>query len=229
MRTRVLSAGLVAMATVAIAGPASAKVDIVQANIVGPGLEHGLSIEAPDTYGLWDSGIETEGGLDDTRADSVEKLGLTPANLGPRYLITYRFGIGRARQDLYPYAEGGPVTYTPPGQELGRRRDTPDFLRNMPIIAGWYRSPRVFFHFLVDYGLPETNPVRSVTRERAPDTAPGSRTVPWVSILLVLGGLTALSVAALGARRRVLREGRHFSRRNPAGCPEMARNRRESV
>jgi hypothetical protein len=205
MRARLLFAGLVAIATVVVAGPASAKVDIVEADITGPGLKGGLRIEAPDTYGLWDSGIDTEGGLDDTRADSVEKLGLTPADLGPRYLVTYRFGIGRARQDLYPYAKGGPVTYTPPGKELGHRRDTPDFLRNMPIIAGWYRSPPVFLKYLVDNGLPETNPAPSVdAREPVPDTAPEAQTAPWMAIVVGLVGLAALSLAALAVRRRVL-------------------------
>ncbi|MPZ71233.1 MAG: hypothetical protein GEU71_17150 [Actinobacteria bacterium] len=195
MRARMLFAGLVAIATVVVTGPASAKVDIAEADITGPGLKGGLRIEAADTYGLWDSGIGTQGGLDDTRADSVEELGLTPADLGPRYRVTYRFGIGRASQHLYPYARGGPVTYTPEGQELGRRRDIPDFLRNMPITAGWYRSPLVFFQYLVDHGLPDTNPVPTVaTRERAPDrdTPRDPRGAPWATILVVLSGLAAL-------------------------------------
>ncbi len=42
-------------------------------------------IEAPDTEVLWESGMDVAGGLDDARADSVEELGLTPADLGPRY------------------------------------------------------------------------------------------------------------------------------------------------
>ena len=62
MRARVLFAGLVAISTVVIAGPASAKADIAEANITGPGLEGGLRIEAPDTEGLWESGIDVAGG-----------------------------------------------------------------------------------------------------------------------------------------------------------------------
>ena len=205
MRARVLFAGLVALTTVVVAGPASAKVDIAEAHITGPGLEGGLRIEAPDTYGLWDSGIDTEGGLDDTRADSVAELGLTPGDLGPRYLVTYRFGIGRARQDLYPYAKGGPVTYTPPDQELGDRRDAPDFLRSMPIVAGWYQSPLVFFNYLVDHGLPEANPAASVaSRGPAPDTAPEAQMAPWAGIVVFLVGLVTLSCAAFAVRRRVV-------------------------
>ncbi|MGH3116396.1 MAG: hypothetical protein ACRDQ2_04665 [Gaiellales bacterium] len=204
MRARVLFAGLVAISTVVIAGPASAKASIAEANITGPGLGGGLRIEALDTEGLWESGIDVAGGLDDTRADSVEELGRTPADLGPRYLVTYRFDFSDVliRQDLYPYAKGGPVTYTPPGQELTAGV-------NMPITAGWYQSSLGFFHYLVDHGLPETNPVASVaTRERAPDTAPGAQTAPWAGIVVVLVGLAALSLAALAGRRRVLVGGR---------------------
>lgn len=205
MRAWVLFAGLVAISTVVIAGPASAKVDIAKANISGPGLEGKIRIQAPDTQGLWESGIDVAGGLDDTRADSVEELGRTPADLGPRYRVTYRFfGDDRIRQDLYPYAKGGPVTYTPPGQRVAEGQPWGGV-----ISAGWYQSSLGFFHYLVDHGLPETNPVASVaTRERAPDTAPRAKTGPWAGIVVVLVGLAALSLAALAVRRRVLVGGR---------------------
>lgn len=205
MRARVLLAGLVAISTVVIAGPAWAKADIAEANITGPGLEgRRLRIAAPDTGGLWESGIDVAGGLDDARADSVEEMGLTPADLGPRYLVTYRFSLGRGssddliRQNLYPYAKGGPVTYTPPGQEL-------NVGINMSITAGWYQSSLGFFRYLVQHGLPETNPVASVaTREPAPDTAPGAQMASWAGIVVVFVVLGVLSLAALAVRRRVL-------------------------
>lgn len=84
MRARVLFAGLVAISTVVIAGPASAKASIAEANITGPGLGGGLRIEAPDSEGLWESGIDVVGGLDDTRADSVESWDGLPRIWGPR-------------------------------------------------------------------------------------------------------------------------------------------------
>jgi hypothetical protein len=196
MRIRVLVAGLVAIAAVAGAGPATAKIDIAKAAIAGPGLEHTLRIEAPETYGLWDSGIDTEGGLDEAPAESVEDLGLTPADLGARYRVTYGLGIGRARQDLYPYAAGGPVTYSPPGQVLGRRPGTPDFLRNSPIVAGWYQSGPELFHYLVDHGLPDTNPAPTLApRQVFPDSTPRSQAVSWRSIVFALVAVATLSVA----------------------------------
>ncbi len=64
------------------------------------------------------------------------------------------------------------MTYTPPGQELTRLYGDRG---NMPIIAGWYQSSLGFFDYLVDHGLPETNPVAPVaTRE------PAER-APWVA------------------------------------------------
>jgi hypothetical protein len=114
--------------------------------------------------------------------------------------VTYRFDFSNflIRQDLYPYAKGGPVTYTPPGQELTAGV-------NMPITASWYQSSLAFFQYLVDNGLQETNPVASVaTRGRASDTAPGAQTAPWVGIVVVLVGLAALSLAALAVRRWVV-------------------------
>lgn len=202
MRARFLFAGLVAISTVVIARPASAKADIAEANITGPGLGGGIQIEASETEGLWESGIDVVGGLDDTRADSVEELGLSPADLGPRYLVTYRFyGDDLIRQELFPYAKDGPVTYTPPGQEVTAGI-------SMQITAGWFQSSLGFLQYLVDQGLPESNPVASVaTGEAAPGTAPEAQT-PWTRIVVVLVGLAALSLATLAVRRRVLAVGR---------------------
>jgi len=202
VRVRVLLAGLLAISTAVIAGPASAKVEsITEANIIGPGLEGGLRIAAPHTEGLWESGIDVAGGLDDTRADSVEELGLTPADLGPRYIVTYRFDHGDdlIRQDLYPYAKGGPVMHTPPGQELtlgGPARGL-----KIPMDAGWYQSSLGFLHYLVDRGLPGTNPVAPATGEPPSDIARWARMAPWVGIVVLLLGLAALFRATTRAGR----------------------------
>lgn len=205
MRTRTLLAMVGALLLgVAVAGPAWAKADIFEATINGPGLEGGMTIEGPDTDGLWESGIDVEGGLDDARADSIAALGLTRAELGPRYVAVYRFDHDPAkpndliRQDLYPYAYGGPVTYTQPGQELTGQL-------SMPIVAGWYRSPLGFFQYLVDHGLPETNPVTAVAGgEPDSDTVPVATTTPWTVIGLTLTGVTALLLMTATVRRRMM-------------------------
>lgn len=199
MRARALFVGLVATTTVVIAGPVSAKVDIAKATISGPGLGDKIRITAPDTGGLWESGIDLAGGLDDARADSAEELGLTPADLGPRYLVTYRFfRDDRIRQDLYPYAKGGPVTYTPPGQRVAEGRPWGGVLSE-----GWYRSSPGFFSYLVEHGLPERNPIAPVATGEPTGRASGPRTVPWAGIVVALIGLAGLSLATLALGRRV--------------------------
>ncbi len=195
MRVRVLFAALVVISTVVIAEPAWAKVSIAEARIRGPGLGGVLRVEAPDTEGLWESGIDIRGGLDDARADSVEELGLTSSDLGPRYVATYRFELSDdpIRLSLYPYAKGGPVTYTPRGQELtGLFGDA----GNMPITAGWYQSSRGFLRYLVDQGLPERNP--DATNEAA-IPGPTLQSAPWRAIAGLVARLTALLLATLAA------------------------------
>ena len=196
MRVGLLFAGVVAMSSVVIAGSASAKVVIDEATITGPGIEGRIRIEGRDTKVLWLSGISVVGGLDDARADSVGALGVSPGDRGPRYPVTYRFyGDFLVRQELYPYAKGGPVTYTPPGQEV-----TAD--GSMKIAAGWHESSSVFFRYLVNQGLPRENPVASVSNsDAARDAAPETRTAPWTGIVVVLVALAALSMTALAVRR----------------------------
>lgn len=203
MRARVTFAGLVAVSIVVIAGPASAKGDIAEASISGPGLGVRIQIDAPDTEDLWDSGIDVAGGLDDTRANSVEGLGLSPIGLGgPRYTVNYRFhGDDLIRQELYPYAEGGPVPYTPPGQEI-------TVGINMAITHGWYRSSPGFLRYLVDQGLPERNPVIVATGGSAPPTGQEAPTAPWTGMMMLLVAFAVLSLATLAVRRRVRAMGR---------------------
>ena len=74
-------------------------------------------------------------------------------NLGPRYTITYTVPTGtevsdRIRQDLYPYAATGPVTYMQPGQRL--------FGEETP--GGWFQADRRLKDLLVSAGLPATAP-----------------------------------------------------------------------
>jgi hypothetical protein len=204
MRARALFAATVGALLLAVATPAAAKVMIAEAHISGPGLGGGgLRISGPATEGMWHSGIDVAGGLDDTRLGTVVELGLTAPELGPKYVVTYRFDDGSTaaeivRQDLYPYAKGGPVTYTPPGQRIAK---------GLPwggaISAGWYQSLLKFFRYLVGQGLPETNPVVAADRVSAPETVPAAGPTPWGWIALALAGL-ALSVVGPWLRRRVL-------------------------
>jgi hypothetical protein len=196
MYARALLAGLVAISILMLAAPASAKPGIAHASIGGPGLDDEIRIEGADTDGLSDGGIDLGGGH--SRADSVEELGLTAADLGPRYVVTYRFksSDARIRQDLYPYADGGPVTYTPSDQELWGES-------SLSIAPGWYQASRDFFHYLVDHGFPERNPVVAVTAaEPDGDSTGGAKAAPWAAFAVTLIGLAAGGADVMRRRRR---------------------------
>jgi hypothetical protein len=71
--------------------------------------------------------------------------------LGPRYRIVWTVPGGQdfiLRQDLYPYARGGAVTYMKPGQAIF----------DMTTRGGWYRNPELK-RTLVRIGLPARAPV----------------------------------------------------------------------
>lgn len=117
--------------------------------------------------------------------------------------MTYRFfRDDRIRQDLYPYAKGAPVTYTPPGQRVAEGQPWGGVFS-----PGWYHSSPGFLHYLVDHSLPERNPVDPVARgEAVPDTTPRAQTAPWAGVVVLVG--LALSLATVAVRRRVLAVGR---------------------
>lgn len=171
-----MKAGLFAVALVVSSaalnpGNAFAKVDIDGASIVGPGLGGGLQIEAPDSWRMWESGMDIAGGLDDARATSLEELGLDTSDLGPRYLVTYAFTESDiVRQAMYPYARGGPVTYTPPGQELAGLLSDGD---TSTVTSGWYQTSAGFFWYLVEVGLPDRHQPACMATDAIHDPAGG--------------------------------------------------------
>ena len=79
--------------------------------------------------------------------------GRPKGDLGPRYTITYRLpgpnGEETIRQDLYPYADGGPLTYTPTDQT---------FFGSNVVRGGWYRASPELKTTLVKAGLPASAP-----------------------------------------------------------------------
>jgi len=146
-------------AALALAGPAAAK-GPDQATVAGPGLDDGQITFAS---GGGDPGSGTP------FAAFVDGTGFFPAlfgqspdpmlaerpsgDLGPVYRVTYRVpgpegGTFTIRQELYPYAGSGPVTYTPPGQRIF---DTTSR-------GGWFAAPPSFKQTLVAVGFPRSAP-----------------------------------------------------------------------
>lgn len=72
--------------------------------------------------------------------------------LGPRYEVAYVVpgpSTDTLRQQLYPYASGGPVTYMKPGQKFWGTQYT---------LGGWLRAGAGLKSMLVAAGLPQTAP-----------------------------------------------------------------------
>jgi hypothetical protein len=142
-------------------GPAAATID-------GPGTGGGISL-----------GGGGELGSDAVLGTFAQQAGLFPAlfrptpdpmldrapagDLGPRYTVTYRLPGPTGteddiRQDLYPYAKGGPVTYTQAGQRFFETRMTR---------GGWYQASPALKDTLVKLGLPRTAPSGGSTGDGA--------------------------------------------------------------
>lgn len=118
------------------------------------------------------------------------------AALGPRYTVRFdvRFPKGQPSlvQYLYPFARGGPLVYTPPGQEwIGGADGTAP--------SGWFRMLPELLAELQERGLPATSSAAPGAPGAAarPEPSTGPAPVVWVSVLAV-----GLLLAGTLARRR---------------------------
>ncbi len=148
MKGRVAVGLLIVLVAVLIPEVAAAK-GTREAKVTGPGLASPIrlpagSITANDLAraaglfaGQW-AGTSTD----------VERE-RPPGDLGPRYVAKYRWLIGPnetvpVRQELYPFAAIGPVTFTPSGQRV----------RDLISTGGWYRAGHELIELLVSRGMP---------------------------------------------------------------------------
>jgi hypothetical protein len=166
-----------------------------EAKITGPGLGSGITLAGEGQVG---------GGQ---LMQLAEAAGFFPAvfvtspnpmltvrpqgELGPRYTITYAMpgpsGMDELRQDLYPYAEPGPVAYTEPGQRYFGTEES---------VGGWYVAGTTLKDDLVAAGLPETAPADG-----------GGSQVPWTIVGLAAAMGAALAVAGMAVLRSRRRPG----------------------
>jgi hypothetical protein len=116
--------------------------------------------------------------------------GRPTGDLGPQYTI--RYGVPTRndkrvviRQELYPYAKGGPVTHMAPGQKIFGREAT----------GGWYRTIGWIKATLLAQGLPALPP--------SSDSGSGGRNAAAaVGVALLAGLLGVVGVAAIRRRPR---------------------------
>jgi hypothetical protein len=192
---RRLSLLAIAVAALTVVGTASGKGPIA-ATIDGPGTGGGITL-----------GGSGEPGSDVPLGNFADHAGFSPAvfsqtpdpmldsspssDLGPRYTVTYDVPGPNGRedrlvQDLYPYATGGPVTFTKPGQSL---------FGSVRTRGGWFEAPPALMDTLVEIGLPRT----------APTGSPAGDGLTFSDVWLPAVLAFALVLAALGAlivRRR---------------------------
>jgi hypothetical protein len=226
MRTRTVSAALaalVAAATAAVAlvggaSPASAKgpteatvtypggptVPLVSED-PGDGHDAGLMAAAED-LGLWE-GIGAEG------PGAAPMLDEPPGQVGSKFVVTWSLmGPDPERpvvvtQHLYPQAHGGPVVYTPPGQQAF----------DHGTVGGWFRLRARAPETLAGLGFETTwsepalpTPVKGGAAAEAAEAAGagGAESGAGVDGLRVAVTGTALLAAAAGAAALAVRRRR---------------------
>jgi hypothetical protein len=152
---KTLTLGLVTVTALVLATAAAAKGPSA-ATISGPGLAAPLAIGG---VGEGDTSTDlgvlvADGGFFPQVFSQVPSplLLAQPANLGERYVVTYTMPgptTATLSQDLYPYAEGGPVTYMRAGQTFWDTERT---------VGGWYRGTGRLKAMLMRVGLPKAAP-----------------------------------------------------------------------
>lgn len=199
---------LVAVVALAVTAPAAAK-GPDQATLTGPGLD------GPIIFG--GSGESAGTPLGDLTVGTgffAAMFGQTPdpmlarsptSDLGPRYKIVYRVpgpsGTDRLRQDLYPYAKGGPVSYTRPGQP---------FFGTERTHGGWYRAQAGLKQTLVAAGLrplapsgsTRKTPVAAGLATAAPIGSTGDGSFPFIWPALATAAVVLALIAAVVVRHR---------------------------
>jgi hypothetical protein len=214
-RAFVLAIGTV-VAVMVLAGPALAKgpgeAPLGELLIAGPGLATPIQLEGHLAFGPFGEEMTAPDSNSRDLSAFVLGSGLIPSDtgyfggepegdLGPRYSVTATiFGPDAAtvRQDLYPFAKGGPLFFNPPGQEgfYGSR-----------LASAWWYPPAQVMTILTRHGLPLTPPAipaPAVKKVPGPILQPGDSKV-WIA-LVVIGALTLLLVGgALAGKQRSMR------------------------
>ena len=138
------------LAALAVPVAASAK-GPTEGSITGPGFSKTVKVVYDGGGGsAGDNLTQQSGFFPASFGQSPDPMlhGKPAGPLGPRYAISWKLpgGAGgatfRIRQDLYPYARGGAVTFTKPGQPIF----------DLTTRGGWYRDPALK-RTLVSLGL----------------------------------------------------------------------------
>jgi hypothetical protein len=163
-----------------------------EAEIVGPGLDNPVSLPSDEAGGLLEGVAGAAGFFPAVFAQSPDPmLDERPAGvLGPKYTVTYVMPgpggeLDRLVQDLYPFADPAPVSYTESGQRFWSTERTR---------GGWFVAPAHLKDLLVSAGLPQNPPLGD-----------GDSGLPWMFgglAIALAAGLALVVLAAIRIRRR---------------------------
>jgi hypothetical protein len=215
-----LAAGVSIAAGITLATPVLAK-GPSQARVTGPGLVHAIVVSGdgePGQQGML-AALAGQTGLFTVLFGPTAGIpGPTPvplrtpppkASLGPRYTILYTVpGVtpqpgeqfGQIRQDLYPRAAGGPVIYSPPGQNgFGQQVQ----------VTGWLRASPQLIRTLAQLGISLRPSPQAAPQTRLPSAArpaaahqTGTRALAWLIASAAAIATALLAGTALWLRHR---------------------------
>jgi hypothetical protein len=201
--TAVLSVSLIAVGMATAKGPTAAR-------ITGPGLSGPLLLNGigESSDGSPMAVLTMEGGFfPATFGESPDPMlpGKPSGKLGPRYIVIYTVpgptDKAYLRQSLFPYAEGGPILYTPPDQP---------FFDSERTHGGWFQGTARLRAALVRAGLPATatatgsaaeEPVTSPLTSSASGSGGGPRSLQ-IGIAAIAAALAGALGGTLLVRRR---------------------------
>lgn len=207
----VLAIAIIVAASWIVAGPASAKGPVVvEATITGPGIEAPIVLTDPDgPVGLNNTADARRLGLLAEQTGIYDRIfgseGVTAreptGELGERFTIIWTLAMpgvegGAPRvfvSDLYPYADGGPVSFThAAGFEMA----------GITAEEGWHHAPPALVENLEAWGLPgraESAPSNQASDEIA--VTPADIPWPWLVPIVLLVAVAA-TVRLVNRRRR---------------------------
>jgi hypothetical protein len=128
--------------------PAEAK-GATDVTVFGPGLATPIRFGSAGDFGSSANRLWQASGLLVQTPDRVTPNMPQNGALGPRYLATFQWLVGPQetapiRQELYPFADAGALSYTPPHQRG----------LHVPSRGGWYRAGPELTLVLVAAGVP---------------------------------------------------------------------------
>lgn len=198
MRIRVVV--LIVLAAWWVAAPADAK-GPGEVTIDGVGLTRPISLSGPeDGPGTFPQLVEDMGFFPAVfKPEPDPMLAAPPTNdLGPKLLVTWRVpqgaNVATLQQELYPFASGGPLTYTPPDQRLFGARISR---------GGWFVGPPELVKALMSLGMPDRATLETAaSRASTPGAGVHDTGTPWLLITSIVAGGAALVLGTTIHRSR---------------------------